>query len=62
MSDVKAVVEVRWLLAAFPEAEMRNDVIYFNGSAFPVTTLEHALGGEDDDPWYVVNGWADEIE
>ncbi len=46
MSDVKAVVEVRWLLAAFPEAEMRADVVYFNGSAFPVTVLRPGGNGE----------------
>ena len=57
---LRAVVEVKWLLAAFPEAEMRNDVIYFNGSAFPVTTLQSSYLYVDT--WHTAGDWADDIE
>jgi len=59
MSDVRAVVEVRWLLAAFPEAELRNDVVFFNGSAFPVTMLTDKYGNGE----YMADslGWAGDL-
>jgi len=75
MSNIRAVVEVKWLLAAFPEAEMRGDVVFFNGSAFPVTVLESSLcehGGAhiqnkeywatDWDSYGPDTRWADPIE
>ena len=60
MSDTtRAVVEVKWLLAAFPEAELRNEVIYFNGSAFPVTLLTDKY---DEQKWSADSyGWADDV-
>jgi hypothetical protein len=60
--QVRAVVEVKWLLAAFPEAEMVGEVLRLNGSAFPVTTLVP----EYDDwieahVWLADDGWADDL-
>ena len=52
-------MEVKWLLAAFPEAEMRNDIVWLNGSAFPVTLLTDKY---DKQEWVADSyGWADDI-
>ena len=58
MSETRAVVEVKWLLAAFPEAEFRNDVVWLNGSAFPVTILTECC----IDHWRDDESWADDIQ
>jgi len=42
MSDLHAVVEVKWLLAAFPEAEIRGDTVWLNGSAFPLNYIDES--------------------
>ena len=46
-------------MAAFPEAEMRNDVVFFNGSAFPVTILIDKYGNGE----YMADslGWAGDL-
>ena len=63
MSDTRAVVEVKWLLAAFPEAELRNDIVWLNGSAFPVTTLEaRYVNRLDDEQSWWASEWADDIQ
>jgi len=61
MSDYRAVVEVSWLLAAIPGAEMVGDVVRLrDGSELPVTELvsETVL---DQELWYSY-GWATEVE
>ena len=54
MTDVKAVVEVKWLLAAFPGSVWENDRLYIETIGrvmpVPVTVIEP---GDDDGPWYL---------
>ena len=61
MSDYRAVIEVSWLLAAIPGAELVGSVVRLrDGSELPVTELvsEMVL---DQELWYAY-GWAEVVD
>ena len=54
---MKAVIEVTWILAALPGAELVGNHLHLrDGSRIPITTLELVDGA-----WYADGGWTEQI-
>jgi len=54
---MKAVIEVTWILAALPGAELVGNHLHLrDGSRIPITTLELVDGA-----WHADGGWTEQI-
>jgi len=60
MRAIKWVVEVKWILDTFPDAELHDDGVHIGNSVLPYNIL-HPHDDKDVGTWWT-GDWAETIE